>query len=351
MIVIFYFFIVLLLFVFPKSKAIQFIATIILFLLFAFNYDNADRDVYVDRYYFYYEYSSMTEPLYTLLMSFLSIHHLGVQSLMHIVALVFIGTIIVVVSKFSKNFGIALGGYMIACFFMDVVQVRFTLSLVFVYIGLWYHTQIKNELLAAVIYMIFILLSASVHASSFIFSLFLLARIKDKNKVITYTMILSCMLAIVVVYFAYIDSSLDFFQAKISHVGEMAEDRYNIKTILRRIFLLFLIIALFFFSYYLSPLQTKQIKGETFLMNYMRNINILSICFIPLLFFSADFHRLFYAIYIINLAIISRWVNKKNRFIINIAVVLTSFILLYALSLAGNKKYVFDAIFYKNLIL
>lgn len=127
-----YFSIVLLLFANKNNKAIYYAALILLLILFCLNTDNADRGIYENRLENYEYLTGLTEPGYYLWMSLFNNLHWDLQLQYVIVGLLYLSSLFYIVPKLSKIPNIVIGYYMIAIFFLDVVQLRATTSLIFV---------------------------------------------------------------------------------------------------------------------------------------------------------------------------------------------------------------------------
>ena len=86
MLIFIYFLFVALLFARPKSKYNYYFSFILLYILFAFNTDNADRSVYESRLLNYNLMLGYTEPGFTMFMSLMNKFHIELQGLYIIVA-------------------------------------------------------------------------------------------------------------------------------------------------------------------------------------------------------------------------------------------------------------------------
>ena len=320
-----------------------------LWILFAYNLGNADRGIYIGKIANAENMNSFQEPLYTALLRFIA-QHSDIQGLIIFTATCFL-LAISLLRKLSTNCCIALAGYMIAVFFFDVVQLRFSLALVFVYIGITILLTLENDFKATLLFIICIILAACIHTSTILFLLFSVLRyMKSDRKVLLVAMSVGAILTLMVVSSSII-GTFGFLRSKLYAVSVTAE-QYDTIFIFKRICYCLFIPSLFLYCYK-RFFEKKIIKsyGELSIAKCMFRGNLMLLSIIPLLFFSADFHRVFFAMHIINLTIISRWMTTNNKFIMTILFIVVSGILL-RMSFAGmNAETVFWSVLNKNMIL
>lgn len=341
-----YFVVVILLIIFKKSKWIWTIALVLLWLLFAFNTDNIDRGIYISRLDNYYTLSSQTEFFFTLIMNFLSTYHIDIQYLYLFTATFFLVVIYKFGEKNSKYFGLALAGYMIAIFFRDVVQLRFTMALIFVYIGVGYHIKITNNTHASLLFSLFIIMASLIHGACVVFLLFILARYIQKNRSIFFAIVLGSLFLLFAVYFSFINKSLAFFQEKTNAVTAFAENHGSISYSIKVLSEICIMVFFWIYSYKKFFYRDNYSCYEIWISDYMYKINILSMSILPMLFLTVDFHRIFHALFFLNMTIISRWLTNKNKLKLTLYMIALSIFIFRTLSVGGNKT---DGVFYSIL--
>lgn len=320
-----------------------------LWIMFALNLGNADRGIYISKIANAENTDPFQEPIYTAILRFTA-KYSDIQGLIFFTATCFILAIFLL-RRLSANCCMALAGYMIAIFFFDVVQLRFTLAICFVYVGITLLLTVTNDFKATSLFVICVLLAACVHTSTIFYLMFSVLRyIKSDRNVLFIVMSVGIGLAMLVVSSSIIDT-FSYFREKLYAVSVTAE-QYDIVYILKRICYCLFIPLLFMYCYRRffekNSIRTNVIELYVAKSVYRCNLMLLSV--IPLLFFSADFHRIFFAMYIVNLTIISRWMTVNNKFIMSGLFILVSSILLRMALGGDNIETVFWSVLNKNMI-
>lgn len=353
MIEVIYWTIVLLLVLRRNSKFLLCWSFFLMAILFCFNYDNVDRGIYEMRLNDYESMEGMTEIGYYYLMQIFTNLHLDVQYLYGLVGLLYLGSLMYIINKLSDAPGFPIAFYMSCIFFLDVVQLRNTLSLVFVLWAFYLFFTIPEKRKSQLLYLVFVLAASMFHSSNIVFGIFVLAK-EPHKKVIRYTIIAIAVL-----------SSLQYLM--ISYLGDIysmgqkieqisTSDRYtgnNMNLIV--IIWLFMLLLTYAGSYFFVGRYQDDMKDGEDALSFREiglNITILLTTIIPLVFFSADFRRIYYAISVILVCIMSHWLREKRRWIVVGTVALLAYFYLFRFT-AGefNKPVVYDMIFNANLLL
>lgn len=340
-----YFSIVLLLFANKNNKAIYYAALILLLILFCLNTDNADRGIYENRLENYEYLTGLTEPGYYLWMSLFNNLHWDLQLQYVIVGLLYLSSLFYIVPKLSKIPNIVIGYYMIAIFFLDVVQLRATTSLIFVlwaFYRLLTISDIKRSILS---FITLVIMGALFHSSALFFLVFAIIKIQNRKRLITIVIIGFAILLIVqyslINYLGAILSVSDKIEA-INQSDRYEGNNANLIVILLLIGMLFVYWSLFF------------LYGKKFEINSLtvakNNIGIVLLLIIPLVSFSADFRRIYFAISPFLVATITNWMNKKNGFIISALILIWGGMFFYRFVIHGNYDAVFVPIMNENMI-
>ena len=320
-----------------------------LWIMFAFNLGNADRGIYIGKIANAENTDPYQEPIYTAILRFTA-KNSDIQGLIIFTATCLILAIFLL-RRLSANHCMALAGYMIAIFLFDVVQLRFTLAICFVYIGITLLLTVTNDFKATSLFVICILLAACVHTSTIFYLMFSILRyVKSDRNVLRIAMSVGIGLAMLVVSSSIIDT-FSYFRGKLYAVSVTAE-QYDTVLILKRICYCLFIPLLFLYCYrrFFAKNNIRTNVIELYVAKCVYRCNLMLLSVIPLLFFSADFHRIFFAMYIVNLTIISRWMTVNNKFIMSGLFILVSSILL-RMALAGdNVETVFWSVLNKNMI-
>ena len=345
MVFLYFFSIVLLLFANKNNKAIYYAALILLLILFCLNTDNADRGIYENRLENYEYLTGLTEPGYYLWMSLFNNLHWDLQLQYVIVGLLYLSSLFYIVPKLSKIPNIVIGYYMIAIFFLDVVQLRATTSLIFVlwaFYRLLTISDIKKSILS---FITLVIMGALFHSSALFFLVFAIIKIQNRKRLITIVIIGFAILLIVqyslINYLGAILSVSDKIEA-INQSDRYEGNNANLIVILLLIGMLFVYWSLFF------------LYGKKFEINSLtvakNNIGIVLLLIIPLVSFSADFRRIYFAISPFLVATITNWMNKRNGFIIRALILIWGGMFFYRFVMHGNYDAVFVPIMNENMI-
>lgn len=342
--VVLYFAIAFILFVSKKNVA-RYVAFILLLVLFCFNTDNADRSIYEFRVSDYKNLIGITEPGYYLLMSFFNSFHLDLQIHYIVTGLLYLTSLFYITKKISKVPNIVIGYYMFAVFFLDVVQLRATTSLIFVLWAFYYLLTIEDMKKSVVIFSLLILVSALFHSFSLFFEVFVLIKIKRRKNLITYVLIGFIILLVakmsIINYFGDILSMSEKIET-ISQSDRYVGNNANLVTIV----LLIGMLSVYMVLYLLYGKRYEESKISII----RNNIPILLLLVIPLISFSADFRRIYFAVSPFLVSTITYWINKKNSFIIKSLIFIWGGMFFYRLILKGNYDAVFVPIMYDNMI-
>lgn len=336
---------IFLLFIFKKSKLLGYVALVFLFVLFAFNTDIADRENYEQVLSFSDNLS--IEPLYGALLGVLAYLNLDVQWLYYICAPLLLLSFFVFVRKYSNHPNYVISIYMICVFFLDVVQNRFSFALIFIYWA-FYNLLLNDRLKSKVLFVVLILTATLIHSSSIVFLIFLLAKYLDRKQINLFVLIsLPFVLSFSFLASSYIGELLGIsgWMQRLQTAGNYS----GTNMVLVCSFVLILIILMYYLSYRtINPLSSNlKSLGEIGL-----KIATISLLYIPLLQFSADFRRHFFLIFIVLVTISSNWIFSSKSKAPLLFQLLVAVLLFYYFSIAGDSYVtVIKAIFTNNSLL
>ena len=155
-----------------NNKVLITLSYFLMIILFCFNLTNADRVIYENRLAYYDSLIGSTEIGYYYLMELFTKCNLDIQYLYIYTGFFYLSTLFYITSKLSKNQGIVISSYMIGAFLLDVVQLRFTLSLTFVLWGFYYMLSDKSMKFRILLFSSFIVIATLFHSSSLIYLAF-----------------------------------------------------------------------------------------------------------------------------------------------------------------------------------
>lgn len=330
-----------------NNKIFIYLSYILMIILFCFNLTNADREIYENRLYYYDSLVGSTEVGYYYLMEVFTKYHLEIQNLYIVVGILYLSTLFYIISKLSKNQSLVISSYMIGAFLLDVVQLRFTLSLTFVLWGFYFLLCCESIKLRVLLFFSFILIATTFHSSSLMYLLFGLLFFNEKyfNRI----------LAITFIVFVVLSSILISFFGELYNMGKKIEEiQSSDKYVGNNSNLLCLIYLFLFMLMYLIPykriLQFQ--KENNKLYSLWLRIILTCILITPIIPFSADVRRIFIGLLPLQVSVISHGVTPRNSLYLKTIVVGISLLFLYFFILRGlNIKTVFYPIFEKNIIL
>lgn len=164
----------------PNSKRVFFITAMFLWFLAAFCTLTADTNVYELRYNGFAAVSSMTEPGYTLLMSFFNRLGLSYEMFLAVIYAIILGIIACFIWKNSVRPNTTLALYAIFSYSIDMVQMRNTLAFSVSLLGIDAILN-QNSRKSIIKFLIFVAIGSSIHFSVILF-IFLLVPILLETK-------------------------------------------------------------------------------------------------------------------------------------------------------------------------
>lgn len=330
-----------------NNKVLITLSYFLMIILFCFNLTNADRVIYENRLAYYDSLIGSTEIGYYYLMEFFTKHHLDIQNLYICVGFLYLSTLFYITSKLSKDQGIVISSYMIGAFLLDVVQLRFTLSLTFVLWGFYYMLSDKSTKLRILLFCFFIVIATLFHSSSLMYLVFGVAFF---SKDLFYKI-----LGVAFICFVSLFSILLSFFGELYDMGKKIDDIQNSDMYVGNYSNLFCLIYLILFIlmyFILYKKYFKEQKERIELSSIWYKVILSCVLIIPTIPFSADVRRIFIGLLPIQVSVISHWSTPRNSFFIKAIVIGISLLFLYLFILRSiNIKTVFYPIFERNMYL
>lgn len=342
---------------------------IYMFILFGWSEGTADWRIYVDRYINYIDNSSITEPIYTLLMRLGNTIGLEWSMMLIIISAISLILISSTILKLSNNPGAALALYTIFTFPMDISQIRFCVAFSIVVFGFRFlyeynKTRKKTELIK---WIVAVLIASGVHLVCITMLILILACNLKTKRIILITTIVDILL----VFFSSMRGKVfDLIRVvmgdgKFDIVYAQAQ-RYDIDTIVRvwyRTFFIFIgFILVYLYIKYVLPkgviVNIKESEKQKFLdIDTALKCNVIALVAIGLIAVTTDFYRIQQVIVMANYIVYSNYltkastkyrIRKSNLIIVSIGLIF-AFGALYNLVLnSTNYQTVFLPIFENN---
>ena len=321
-----------------KNKVVVVFSLLYLVLLFSLNTNIADRANY--EFVLHNDFFSTVELGWGWFISYVRMFGFSIQSLYPIIGIPYLLTLFFVLAKLSQN-SRPIACYMVGMFFLDVVQLRFTFSAIFIWWA-FYFFFLNDDKAAYLKYVFFILLASLIHASNLIFIVFLFAKCEKKGKVIGIASMFFGALAIGLPVVTLLFGQIFGFESKIDRIGgEMMSSSLSVVTC---VFYLFFFVIMTLLMNYNTSQKEKYVR-------YSENISILALSFLPLLSFSSDFRRHIFVTALLLIAVFFRYENRyKDRLLFVFPVFLFSIFFIYS-TFSGNRETVFIPIFENNILI
>lgn len=338
-----YFILILISIIFRNSKRLYYIDIFFLFLLFAFNYENADRHIYDDRYYYYDDeyFLNITEPFFTGAVSILNKLGMQLQHFIMIVAFFFLYSLKRLIDKFTAFGCYVIAFYMLTEYFFDVVQLRYSIGLIFLYFGLVYLLSEIDRKKAVLKFLLFIVCGSLFHFSIAYYSVFALSRLMKSQHCIAFVVLFALSVGTLMSFFSeYADALSMADKVEAVEDGSYMISKWGLIYI--RIRILFFETIPFILIFFILH---KKFVDDLFLTT-MYKITILLWTAIPLLFVSVEFHRAFFAMMIVIQIALSRFMIYEKKYVLLIygSSLLTIFSFVY-------DMYIKDAAFIQNNVI
>lgn len=339
--IVFYFAIVLLLLVKNRNKPVFYLSYVLLLLLFCLNYDNADRAIYESRLINLEKFEGMTEPGYYGLMVLFQKLDLDVQYLYVVVGFCYITSFFYVVNKLTDKPNFPIAFYMVANFFMDVVQLRASCSLIFVVWAFYFLLSDSNVYKRVCLFTLFVFLGSLFHTTALIFLFFALIVKFHGTKLLKIVAVLCLFIYFgQYVLFKYLGTLMSMSE-KINQIQSSTKYVGNNMNLI--VFLLYaLLFAAFSFIFFISKKHKSLAIGM--------DMCIASLVIVPIIVFSADIRRAYFVIATFLAVVLAKSDVKRNRTICKVLMMIVAFIYFAKITAGRNIDVVFYAVMKNNLL-
>lgn len=331
---------IFLLFFIKKSNVIVYVSLFYLAVLFILNTNIADRTNY--EFVLNNGFLSGAELGWDFFIFLVRQVGLSVQSLYFIVGIPYLIVLFFVLKKVSQNNRV-LACYMIGMFFLDVVQLRFTFSSIFIWLAFYFFFT-QNDKSAYAKYILLVFVASLFHASNLIFLVFIFSKSERRSKVFGATATFFCVFAIGLPIVTSMLGSLFNIESKIDRIVEGSGKMASSLAIYSNLFYLFVFLLVAFLMIYNTSLKEKGII-------YAQNISVLTLSFVPLVFFSRDFRRQIFVVALILITLFFKYEDKyKDKLLFILPILLFVAFFLYS-TFSGNRETVFLPIFENNYLI
>lgn len=349
-----------------KSKIAFTILLVYLWILFGWSSGNADWHVYTGRYLNYDSLSSMTEPLFTLLIKgghLLGLDYRGFLVLLSGICLLMIGKTIL---DFSEYPGFVLALYAIFSFPIDVTQVRFFTASAIIWFGFRYMFlyHIKRKKTDLLKWVISVILASCVHLAVCAVLILLVPLHCKRRTTITVTAIADLLMLLFSGFKKTFFRLISMWSAGKLEIIMSQSSEYTWGTI-RFVWFKMLVIFVGFLVVYIGlkyfkvRYDTEFSKNDAAIKNldFTLDCNIIIMILIGLVTFTTDFYRIqqvvvfqnYFALSAALLPTIRGKARKQNLLIVLVSVVFSVLALYYLVLRGSNYDTVFYPIFYNNV--
>lgn len=304
------------------SKVLFYITFIFLWILMAFNYNNADYKMYENLYNLYGNSSNLmsAEILFQLFCKLGC--YFGINYKVFIIIYSTI-TILLLASSFknlTNNCNLVVGLYMIFPFLLDAVQIRHFMAIALIIFGLKYLITDNNKDIWK--YIVCNIIAIGFHYVAAYFLLFIIVKFFNNKKVLLFCILLDLILVMLIISGIGVTILGYFLPARKVEAYFL---NYEFKTSNLIMFVATIIqILTVIYAYILKSIWQKRynnkiyeendnIEREKRTVDLILKINNLSLLLIPTFFFNIQLFRISRTILILDYVLLSITLGKKNR--------------------------------------
>lgn len=347
-----------------NKKIIGYMLLIMMFVLFGFSSEIADSQNYIYKYSNVTTIYNKTEFLFVKTISFCNKLGLSYRGFLILLSMIYLLVIYFCIRNYTENWPFVLSLYAFFPFVMDVVQIRNTCALVFVYIGVFYILRIEDVKLKNIIIFSAILLVASFfHSMSIVVLVIMLSVIFVPKSIIKNLTIAVSILIIVLpnVWIVLSSKIAVLFQVN-SRLNNYLDDialHFESSNIRKCITVIFILSAYRFIigleKKYLSQ-DDKQNAETMLLIEKLEKLNIILYIVVPLTLIIPDSYRVVTEFSIVFYTVIAMSIHQNDLMIrqreessITLLLIGCTLVNLYLLVLGSvNINTVWYPIFYNN---
>jgi len=300
-------------FIKKDSKMTFWLLLIWMFILFAFNYVNADYAMY-QRQYFKYGTSEefyTSEILWQLLCKFfysLKVPYSLFICLYSIIPVTIVG---IIVNSLAKHKALALSCFFIFPFLLEVVQIRDFMAISIIMLGL--KNLYSNNKYATLKYILCCLLAGGFHYISLFYLLFIFVKRINLSKLALF-IIPTSMFLIILSEIGVVTKIIEFVipAEKFNAYFVSGEWQVSHAIAFLSIALQFVIIIALFLTYRRHKKRTdEEAKKNIKLLEFMLKCNLLLLFATPLYFYTFEFTRIFRGLLLLDYIAITNTLDKK----------------------------------------
>ena len=285
-----------------------------MWVLFTFNYNNADYSMYMNMYYGYIEQSS--EFFFSFLLDMarkINLSYIVFRGIYGFICLYLIG---ITIYKNSKNKSLVLSFYFLFPFVLDVVQIRhfMAISIITYAIPLLYSDNKKSIFK----YILLNILAIGFHYMAIFYLILILVKRFSIKKVTIISIVAQIIFLFVMQSNILIDILLKFLPENKVYIYFISDKlRSSYLLILQCLIVQLISLISVFVCYYIYRKHNKCIdnidtKKEINIYKNTLKINLLILILIPAYFYNLDLIRIFRGISIMNFIAIGNAIEKKN---------------------------------------
>lgn len=349
---------ILICFIMKRSKLWGGLLAIWLWILFAWSYGNAD--------YFNYEYkynnignlNTSFELLYVNTQKLARSMGLDYKAYLIIVASCFIIAVLWYIRKNTKNWPYVLALYSVYPFMMDVVQVRNSMALVFIWIGIdaLFNYKTKREIIK---FCICVVIATFFHSAAILCFILLIPVFFSRGKVIMITTIVVLTGFIATRFLGGAINRILVLLKMTSRYDISSASVFNVES--RKIAIILLLFITYEFGIFIIK-KSQVLCGriDVSQLEMIEKINIIMLVTLPLTGFANDVYRLMGGLALVNYTLWAKaltsegssYVMGKREFEFRIYSLLAAFLNIYLLVLSSlNINTVFYPLIHNNILL
>ena len=322
MIAFLYLMIMILAFFFPKNKKVSIIIFCVMWILFGWSSNNADYNIYQNRYYNYKNLVSQTEPLFSCLMRMFNFLNFSYEKFLIAISFVLLLILHKTLKCVTQHNNIVYLLYLIFPFCFDVVMIRYTIGTIIVVLGIKF--LLFDEKKPILKYVICVVCATMIHYSFIITLIFVLIKFFDKKQII---LLICSVLLMFIIFNSFLEQFMNIIKNiefmnignKVSIVLNFANQNYDLHRTTMYI-LKTIIIYVFTFWVILTVKKSVVRNNDKELINLtdkVLGINILSMIILPLIIYSADIFRIQITLYLINYILVAKYFDNHKLYVVD----------------------------------
>ena len=302
-----------------SSNSLYIIGFLYLWMVFGWCTKPGDLEIYMERYELWDTdfYLMITEPLYTWTMALLHKLKLDYWDSVKIISFFILFALFFLINKCSHNKNFVLALILLSLYPMMITLFRFSYSSIFTFLS-FYCLLYNRTKFKYLFFIVFVIVASLIHSMNLFYILFIIPYLKSydyiKRNSIWGLVSVITLVTFFIKLMPLVLSGLELAD-KADQISEVTDNEDNkwIMFILSVLKALSIIVLSVFLKWYADRHHVSVNKVELSIVKF----NIFGIIFIPLIWISFDFYRLYIPLAILNYCMADRFLKYKKVFLVS----------------------------------